>query len=145
MPGTSSPLLRVLLRPLRPALAPDNIAYLTNPVLEAARVYDQDGKDLGGIYNFESFSSMDPYNFFLSGPMPILTIENPAAGDDRELVIFQDSFASSRLAPGGCQNPLGGPALLSQRQVGGKIQFGPHQDVLFLYSIPILNNSGMLR
>ncbi|MGI6366358.1 MAG: DHHW family protein [Bacillota bacterium] len=129
-------------------LAPDNIAYLTNPVLEAARVYDQDGKDLGGIYNFESFSSMDPYNFFLSGPMPILTIENPAAGDDRELVIFRDSFASS-LAPllleGYARIHLVDLRYFPSDRLGEKIQFGPHQDVLFLYSIPILNNSGMLR
>lgn len=129
-------------------LAPDSIIYLTNPVLEAARVRDQDGKDLGGIYNLDLFSSMDPYNFFLSGPMPILTIENPAASDDRELVIFRDSFASS-LAPllleGYAKIHLVDLRYFPSARLGEKVQFGPHQDVLFLYSIPILNNSSMLR
>ena len=40
----------------------------------------------------------DPYSVFLSGSKSLLTITNPSADTDRELVIFRDSFASS-LAP----------------------------------------------
>lgn len=129
-------------------LAPDTITYLTNPVLEAVRVWDQDGRDLGGIYNPELFSSLNPYNFFLSGPVPIITIENSSAADDRELVIFRDSFASS-LAPllveGYARIHLVDLRYIPGDRLGEKLQFGPNQDVLFLYSIPVLNNSSMLR
>lgn len=129
-------------------LPPDTIIYLSNETLARAEVYDQDGKDLGGIYNLELFASMDPYNFFLSGPTPIITMVNPDPSTDRELIIFRDSYASS-LAPLLLERyakvHLVDLRYITSNQLEDYLEFGPHQDVLLLYSVPILNNSSMLK
>lgn len=130
------------------ALTPDTITYLSNASLEEALVYDQDGSSLGGIYSHELFAGMDPYNFFLAGPMSILTVENVVASTDRELIIFRDSFASS-LAPllleGYAKITLVDLRYMPSSKLGEYVHFTSHQDILFLYSIPVLNNSSMLR
>lgn len=38
---------------------------------------------------------MDAYNVFLGGPSALIEIENSEASNEKELIIFRDSFASS--------------------------------------------------
>ncbi|MBE7011899.1 MAG: hypothetical protein E7415_04415 [Ruminococcaceae bacterium] len=127
----------------------DEIKYLTNDIIDNAVVtyYDTGMPKEGAMYDMEKAKGKDPYEMFLSGSTPLVTIENPAATTERELVIFRDSFGSS-IAP-----------LLSQRYkkttvvdiryvqsdyLGAFIKFN-NQDVLFLYSTTMLNNSKILR
>ena len=79
--------------------------------------------------------------------MSLLTIENPLAETDRELVIFRDSFGSSiapLLVPGYAKVTLADIRYLPSSQIGKFITF-TDQDVLFLYSAPVLNNSDTLK
>jgi hypothetical protein len=60
-------------------LKPEKIVYLTNPELEAMSVFNFETGKTGGIYDFEKLSGKDPYEFYLSGAVPLLEIENPSA------------------------------------------------------------------
>ena len=73
--------------------------------------------------------------------------ENPDAETDRELVIFRDSYGSS-LAPllvkGYSKITLVDIRYLASPFVGQYVRFDS-QDVLFLYSTSVLNNSITLK
>lgn len=128
---------------------PDTIRYLTNDTLEACRVYIHDtGKPVEtDVYNMEKAVSRDPYEMFLSGANALMTIENPNAKTDRELLVFRDSFGSS-LVPLLCENyakvTLVDIRYVQSGMLGNLIDF-EQQDVLFLYSTLILNNSLALK
>ena len=67
------------------------------------------------------------------GSVSLLTIENPNADTDRELVIFRDSFGSSSGPSAGprlCQGDAGGHPLPPSSQMGKYLTF-TDQDVLF--------------
>ena len=84
---------------------------------------------------------------FLSGSVSLLTIENPAAQTDRELIIFRDSFGSSiapLLVQGYKTVTLVDIRYLSPAMLGRFIDFHG-QDVLFLYSTLVLNNGQSLQ
>ncbi|MDD3400529.1 MAG: DHHW family protein [Eubacteriales bacterium] len=128
-------------------LEPDAINYLHNSTIDEATVYNFETGKSGGVYDIEKFEGMDGYDVFLSGACPLLTIENPNAKTDKELIIFRDSFGSS-LAPlmidGYKKITLVDIRYIVSDYVGQFIQFG-NQDVLFLYSTLILNSSDTLR
>ena len=73
---------------------PDTMAYLTNKVIENAVVYDHYQKTYERVYAFEMFYEKDPYDIFLAGARPLLTIENRACTGGRELILFRDSGSS---------------------------------------------------
>ena len=79
-------------------LVPDTLRYLTSETLRSCTVYDYETDSTGPVYALDALAGEDPYSVFLSGSKALLTITNPNAETDRELVIFRDSFASS-LAP----------------------------------------------
>ena len=120
---------------------PDDLVYLTNPILDACTVYDYENGKTYGIYNFDAFAGEDGYNFFLSGTRALLRIDNPNAASDRELIVFRDSFGSSLI-------PLLAEAYKSIYVVdiryvapdflGSVIDF-EGKDTLFLYSTLVLN------
>ena len=89
----------------------------------------------------------DAYAVFLSGSKALLTITNPAAKTDRELVVFRDSFASSLaplLAGAYAKITLVDIRYLQPERLGTWLTFDT-QDVLFLYSAPVLNSSETIR
>lgn len=128
---------------------PDVIRYLTNDTLSQCIVtsYSTGSPRESVLYNFEKAAGKDPYEFFLSGSEPLLTMENPLADTDRELVLFRDSFGSS-IAPllleGYAKITLIDIRYMQSSILGGFIDF-TNQDVLFLYSDTLLNNSLALR
>lgn len=130
-------------------MAKEPIYYLTNDLLEQCQVWNAETNETTGIYAAEKLSdpSGDLYDFFLSGACPLLTIENSSAQTDQELVIFRDSFSSS-LAPllmGAYQKiTLVDLRYLSSSFLSEFITFDK-QDVLFLYSATLLNNSYTLK
>ena len=84
---------------------------------------------------------------FLSGSLSLITIENPNATTDKELVIFRDSFGSSiapLLVEGYAKITLVDIRYITSDLVGRFIDF-ENQDVLFLYSTLVLNNSVTLK
>lgn len=130
-------------------LAPDTIRYLTNDVLKGCTVtsYDTGKPVLKQMYDMEAAAGKDPYEMFLSGSDALLVVDNPAAASDRELIIFRDSFASS-LAPLLVQAysrvTLVDIRYVQSGMLGDFIEFSD-QDVLFLYSTLLLNNSLALK
>lgn len=128
-------------------LSPDRIRYITNDAISAAAVYNAETDSTGGVYDPEKLHSRDPYEFFLSGAAAVLTIENPLSENDRELIIFRDSFASS-IAPcfinGYSKITLVDTRYISPSLLGDYVDF-TDCDVLFLYSTLVLNDSQVLK
>lgn len=123
----------------------DELNYLTDEAIENATVksFATGQAKESVMYNMNKAKGKDAYEFFLSGSEPLLMIENPNAETDRELVIFRDSFTSS-LAPLLTQS-YSKITLIDMRYmradlIGNYLSF-ENQDVLFLYSTLILNNS----
>lgn len=99
------------------------------------------------LYHRDSFSGLDPYDVFLGGAQPLITIENPHAPADKELFLFRDSFGSS-IAPLLCGS-YGKITLIDLRYINARalpqfVTFTPGTDALFLYSGQILNYAGTL-
>ena len=89
----------------------------------------------------------DPYEMFLSGSLSLITIENPNATTDKELIIFRDSFGSSitpYLIEGYEKITLVDIRYLSSKMLHMFIEFDD-QDVLFLYSTLVLNNAEIFK
>lgn len=125
----------------------EKIHYLTNDMLENCKVYDYQNNKETAVYDMEKAGGKDPYEMFLSGPISLLTVENPNASTDRELVIFRDSFGSS-LAPllveGYSKITLADTRYIQPELLGRWIDFS-ECDVLFIYSTLILNSSEMFK
>ena len=128
-------------------MQPDTLRYLTNATLQACIVYDYETGREGAVYALDELKGEDPYAVFLSGSRALLTITNPSAEDGRELVIFRDSFGSS-LAPlldrHYAKITLVDIRYLQPERLGTWLTFDT-QDVLFLYSAPVLNSSETIR
>ena len=127
-------------------LPAETMYYLTNDILAGCKVTNYEDGSIGGIYNMEKANGKDPYEMFLSGSISLLTIENPNATTDRELIVFRDSFGSSispLLAEGYAKITLVDIRYLRTDMLARFIEF-KNQDVLFLYSTLVLNNSETL-
>ncbi|MDD3165703.1 MAG: DHHW family protein [Oscillospiraceae bacterium] len=126
---------------------PDALTYLTSAATDGAVVTSAEQAGTLPVYPTEKFEGMDGYDVFLSGAAALLTIENPNAKTDRELIIFRDSFGSS-LAPYFIDS-YAKITLVDLRYVASALlpqlmEFGD-QDVLFLYSTLLLNSGSLLK
>ncbi len=127
----------------------DTISYLTNETLKHVTVtyYDTGMPKTGDLYNMEKAQGKDPYEMFLSGTTPLVTIENPDAKTDKELVMIRDSFGSSiapLMAEGYKKITLVDIRYMKSGFVGNLVDF-EGADVLFIYSTTLLNNSLALQ
>ena len=126
---------------------PDHITYLTNPILESCLVYDHQNNKEMPMYDLDKAVGRDPYEMYLGGSLSVVTIENPAAATDKELVIFRDSFGSSiapLLVDGYKKITLLDARYLHQNIIGNYVEF-TNQDVLFLHSASVLNNPSAFK
>jgi len=128
-------------------MEPDRLCILESELLQGCSVYDHESGSYGSVYDLQKLSARDPYDVFLSGARSLLTIENPAASTDRELIVFRDSFGSS-LVPLLVQD-YARVTLVDIRYVQSGLLdrfLDFHgQDVLFLYSTLVLNNSETIK
>jgi len=123
----------------------ESIFYLTNAHTEAASVYDLETDSYRPVYDLEKTEGdkADPYDLFLSGPAAYQVIENPLAETEKELVVFRDSFGSSLvplLIPAYSRITLVDIRYIASQYLEELLDF-EKQDVLFLYSSLLLNNS----
>ena len=124
---------------------PDTLKYLTNDIIDSftVQIYDT-GKGVGAeVYDMTKADSKDPYEVFLSGAVAVQTIENPKAYNDRELIIFRDSFGSSLaplLAQGYAKTTLLDIRYISSDMLSAFADF-ENADILFMYSVLVLNSS----
>ena len=125
--SVSAPFYGVYYGQLGLTIAPDTLSYLTNPTLEV--------------------SGKDPYELFVCGSSALVTIENPNAISDRELILFRDSFGSSiapLLVDKYAKITLVDTRYIHSGMLGNFITFN-NQDVLFLYSTLVLNSSASFK
>ena len=126
---------------------PETLYIMENEILSQCKVYDLETDSYLDVYNMDMLTSKDLYDVFLSGSKSMLTIENPNAETDRELIIFRDSFGSS-IAPllvrDYAKVTLVDIRYLSSQMLDRFMEF-KGQDVLFLYSTLVLNNSNTIK
>jgi len=125
----------------------DEIRLLINKTIENCTVYNHETGKMTKIYDMGKINSPDKYDIYLSGAVPLLTIENPERNQGKELIVFRDSFGSSLI-----------PLLVEEyfkitvidtRYVSPKIleeyvKF-QNKDVMFIYSTLLINNSTSLK
>ena len=125
----------------------DEIKILTNDILENCKVYNYETKEYTKIYDMSKKDSLDKYDIYLSGAVPLLTIENDKSESTKELVVFRDSYASSLiplLVSGYKKITVVDTRYISPKILNEYINFS-NQDILFIYSILIINNSTSLK
>ena len=120
---------------------------MESQLLSACRVYNHETGKYGHIYDMEKLAGLDPYDVYLSGAQALLTIENPNATTEKELIVFRDSFGSALtplLVQGYQRVTLVDTRYIHPTLLSQQLTFDG-QDVLFLYSTLILNNSATLK
>ena len=128
-------------------LTADVLSYITSPLLEGCTVYDYETDSTGGVYDLTA-AEKAPYDLFLGGPKALLRIENPAAANDRTLVVVRDSFGSSLipLLAGGYRTVYAVDIrYISTDALARVTEFPEGADVLLLYSVAVLQNSITLK
>ena len=125
----------------------EEMTVLHHPAMDGYIVRNGETGEEMPLYDTEKLSERDPYELFVGGPLSLVTIENPNAGNDRHLVVVRDSFGSA-LLPMLAQSYGKVTAVdiryMMPAMVGNFVDF-TDADVLFLYSSTVLNNSITLK
>ena len=128
------------------AVKPDDLIYLRNKYTDNATVkhLEYGEKD---VYDLEKVDAMDSYDIYLSGASSLIEITNPLTTNDKELIIFRDSFTSSLaplLIPYYSKITLVYLRYINYDIASSMLNF-ENKDVLFIYSAQIINNSYLLK
>lgn len=125
----------------------DSIVILTNDILDECLVYNYEKNTYSKVYDMTKINAYDKYDIYLSGATPLLKIQNPNYTNDKELIVFRDSYSSS-LIPllAGCYKTitLVDTRYISPRALSNYITFD-NQDILFAYGTIVINNSYSLK
>ena len=125
----------------------EEMTVLHHPDMEGYIVRNGETGEEMPLYDTAKLTERDPYELFVGGPLSLVTIENPNAGNDRHLVVVRDSFGSA-LLPLLAQSYAKVTAVdiryMMPNLVGNFVDF-TDADVLFLYSSTVLNNSITLK
>lgn len=126
---------------------PEVLKYLSNEEIDKVKVEHLESGKSNKVYNINKLTGMDSYDVYLDGATAYIEITNDNTKSKKELIIFRDSFGSS-LAP------LLIPyykkiTIIDNRYINSdyyleKVDF-KKQDVLFVYSTLIVNNSYTLK
>lgn len=126
---------------------PEKLTYLTNDTILNAHVKYLENANLTSVYNLNKLEGLDAYEVFLDGASAFIEITNTRATNNKELVIFRDSFGSSitpLLIQGYSKITVIDNRYMKSTEYLKHIEFN-NQDVLFLYSTLIVNDSGSLK
>ena len=131
-------------------LKPDELIYLSNEEIDNIKLFNYEKNEYQKVYEPNNLYNVDSYDVFLSGATPLLIIENENQKNGKELVLFRDSFGSS-IAPLFISS-YSKITIIDLRYINSnllnnieEINFNENQDILFLYSVPIINNSFTLK
>ena len=128
-------------------IKPDKLTYLINDDILNSEVYYLENSKNNKVYIEENLNNLDSYDIYLDGASSYIEINNYKNNSGRELVIFRDSFASSLtplLIEFYSKITLIDTRYVSSNEYLKLINFN-NQDVLFLYSTLIVNNSSSLK
>lgn len=126
---------------------PEKLVYLTSDVFDGVEVKYLENDSLDSIYNFDKLDRMDAYEVYLDGASSFIEIINKNSSSDKELVVFRDSFASSivpLIVPYYKKITLIDNRYISSSNYSSLIE-NNNQDVLFMYSTLLVNNSKSLK
>jgi len=126
---------------------PEKLTYLTNDIIDSAEVLYLENPNLNSVYSKEKLNSLDAYEVYLDGASAFIEIYNKNSVNDKELIIFRDSFGSSitpLLIPYYSKITVIDNRYMSSNYILNYVEFS-EQDILFLYSTLIVNNSGSLK
>ena len=125
----------------------EDLYIMQSQLLSDCKVYNHETGKYTAVYDMDKLTSKDLYDVYLSGAQSLLTIENPNAKTDKELIVFRDSFGSS-IIPLLVQDYKSVTVVdiryINSAKLGEYITFAG-QDVLLLYSTLVLNNSQSLK
>ncbi len=126
---------------------PEKLTYLTNEVIDKAKVYYLENSKLNKVYDENNLKDLDSYDIYLDGASSYIEIDNEYSTSDKELIIFRDSFGSS-LAPL-LINYYKKITIIDNRYIDSDnylkyVKFDK-QDILFVYSTLIINTSYTLK
>ena len=125
----------------------EEMYVLNSETLNRCVVTDFENNKKTVVYDKAMWENKDLYDYYLGGAKALLTIENPNAQTDKELVIFRDSFGSS-IAPLFMESyskvTLIDIRYIKSDFIGSFIKFD-NQDVLFMYSALVLNSSSTMK
>ncbi len=128
-------------------MEPDEMYVLESELLKECTVLNFETQKTAEVYDMDKLTSRDLYDVFLSGSTALLTIENPNAATDKELIVFRDSFGSAMIPL--LVQDYKTVTVIDIRYVApeflGQLVDFHGQDVLMLYSTLVLNNSSVLR
>lgn len=126
---------------------PETMYVLESDLLDGCIVTNLENNQTTGVYDWRKENGRDLYDVFLSGSVSVLTVQNPAAEGEKELIVFRDSFGSSLIPL--LMKEYSKITVLDIRYVPtdylGRFVDFHGQDVLFLYSTLVLNQSAMLK
>jgi len=128
-------------------MEPDELYMMESDLLDGCKVFNYETNAYTDIYDLQKLEGKDLYEVYLSGPVSLLRIENPNATTEKELTVFRDSFGSSivpLLVQGYKTVTLVDVRYISSQMLDRFVDFHG-QDVLFIYSTLVLNNSFMLK
>ena len=125
----------------------ERLTYLTNSNINSLYADYLENDSLHSVYNVSKLESVDSYEVYLDGASSFIEIYNYNSKNDKELIIFRDSFGSSLgvlLA-----NYYKKVTLIDNRYITSANYLNlfeiEDQDVLFMYSTLLVNNSGSLK
>ena len=125
----------------------DTIKIIKNKDINTAYGYNYLTNSYSSIYDMSKIDSLDKYDIYLSGSVPIITITNNNSNNDKELIMFRDSFGSS-LAPllvsGYKKITLIDTRYVNPRILNNYIDF-IDKDILFIYSTLLINDSSSIK
>lgn len=128
-------------------IEPDKIKILTNDIINNSTIYNYETQKEENIYNLNKVNSNDKYDIYLSGPVSLLKITNKEAKSKKDLIVFRDSYGSSIIPlfiEGYKTITVVDTRYISPNLLSNYIEF-KSQDVLFLYSTLLINNSYSLK
>ncbi len=128
-------------------VAPDEIMYCNSAALDKCTVFDYENNKQISLYDLSKTDGKDPYEMFLGGNISLVKIENTESLSAKELIVFGDSFSRSLLpllAESYQKITLIDIRYLPSEYIGNYVEFDG-QDILFLYSTSVLNNSITLK
>ena len=125
----------------------DKLTYLVNSYQDSLIVnhLEHGNKPL---YEGNKLGTSDSYDVFLSGPSAFIEISNKNSTSNKELVVFRDSFGSSLiplLTPYYSKITLIDLRYISSDLLSNYLNVNNNQEVLFLYSTLIINDSNILK
>jgi len=128
---------------------PDILSYMALPAIKATYLNEKTCEaEPGLVYDVDRFNGIDPYDMFLRGPQPLVTLENEAVRNGRELYLFRDSFGSSLsplLASAYSKITIIDLRYINWGIIDQFVEFTPGADVLFIYSSQVFGNPSILQ